>query len=134
MDSGDTRSTSEHRTKSRLRPLAVATIFVLLVSSVLFRTISGVDPFVAVGLVGVLAVFVLVLLWCLSGTTASESDSSDDADDDSVDDSDVWNAIPSWQYEGRHVESGGLARGEQERALEDIQRQADELTDDQSHK
>ncbi|SDR27566.1 hypothetical protein SAMN04489842_2951 [Natronobacterium texcoconense] len=51
---------------------------------------------------------------------------SDSGDDDS--DSSVWNAIPSRQYDGRHVESGGLARGEQERALADIQEQADELS------
>lgn len=37
----------------------------------------------------------------------------------------VWNAIPSWQYSGRHAESGGLTRDEQERALRDVQREAD---------
>ena len=36
----------------------------------------------------------------------------------------VWNAIPSRQYDGRHAESGGLARGEQEQALEEIQQDA----------
>lgn len=35
----------------------------------------------------------------------------------------VWDAIPDWQYDGRHVESGGLARDEQERALRDVQEQ-----------
>lgn len=29
----------------------------------------------------------------------------------------VWNAIPPWQYEGRHVESGGTTREERERAV-----------------
>jgi len=38
----------------------------------------------------------------------------------------VWNAIPRRQYDGRHVESGGLARGEQEQALEEIQQDAAE--------
>lgn len=38
--------------------------------------------------------------------------------------SNVWDAIPSWQYTGRHVESGGLARDEQERALDDLQQEA----------
>ena len=38
----------------------------------------------------------------------------------------VWNAIPSRQYDGRHAESGGLARGEQEAAIEEIQEQAAE--------
>ena len=55
----------------------------------------------------------------------------DDGDgDDTDDDSNVWNAIPPWQYEGRHVESGGLARGEQERALAEIQREAEDPPDD----
>ena len=37
----------------------------------------------------------------------------------------VWNAIPRRQYDGRHVESSGLARGEQEAAIEEIQQDAD---------
>lgn len=41
----------------------------------------------------------------------------------------VWNVIPRWQYDGRHVESGGIARGEQEKALDDIERRADEIDD-----
>lgn len=32
----------------------------------------------------------------------------------------IWNAIPNWQYDGRHAESGGLTRGEQEQALQKI--------------
>ena len=36
----------------------------------------------------------------------------------------VWDAIPSWQYDGRHAESGGLARGEQEDALAEVEEQA----------
>jgi hypothetical protein len=38
--------------------------------------------------------------------------------------SDVWEFVPSWQYTGRHVESGGLARDEQERALAEVEEQA----------
>ncbi|WP_142860398.1 hypothetical protein [Salinigranum halophilum] len=37
----------------------------------------------------------------------------------------VWSLIPSWQYEGRHVESGGLTRNEQEEALADVEEQAE---------
>ena len=40
--------------------------------------------------------------------------------DDNTDSESVWNAIPSWQYDGRHAESGGLTRGEQEQALQEI--------------
>ncbi|MEA1932005.1 MAG: hypothetical protein U9O06_10730 [Euryarchaeota archaeon] len=39
---------------------------------------------------------------------------------EATDSESVWNAIPSWQYDGRHAESGGLARGEQEQALQEI--------------
>ncbi|SFR35308.1 hypothetical protein SAMN04487947_0298 [Halogeometricum rufum] len=38
----------------------------------------------------------------------------------------VWEAIPRWQYDGRHVESGGLTRGEQETALADVEQQAEQ--------
>ncbi|SEO88200.1 Protein of unknown function [Halogranum amylolyticum] len=37
----------------------------------------------------------------------------------------VWEMIPGWQYEGRHVESGGLTRDEQEQALREIQERAE---------
>jgi hypothetical protein len=37
----------------------------------------------------------------------------------------VWDAIPGWQYDGRHVESGGLARGEQEKALRQMQQRVE---------
>jgi hypothetical protein len=39
----------------------------------------------------------------------------------------IWDAIPSWQYRGRHVDSGGATRDEQERALGEVQRHAEEL-------
>lgn len=44
------------------------------------------------------------------------------ADDDGPDS--VWNAIPDWQYDGRHAESGGLSRGEQEQAIQEITEEA----------
>jgi hypothetical protein len=42
----------------------------------------------------------------------------------------VWNAIPDWQYDGRHAESGGLARGEQEQALQEIHDEAEQRNED----
>jgi len=48
----------------------------------------------------------------------SESEESDD-------DGTVWAFIPGWQYGGRHAESGGLARAEQEQALREIQQRAE---------
>ncbi|EJN61000.1 hypothetical protein [Halogranum rubrum] len=61
-----------------------------------------------VGLVGVVTVAVLA------------RQRADRADGESV-----WDAIPGWQYDGRHVESGGLARGEQEKALRQLQQRAE---------
>jgi hypothetical protein len=45
----------------------------------------------------------------------------DDGDSESV-----WAFVPSWQYTGRHVESGGLTRDEQEAALADVDEQANQ--------
>ncbi|UPV73763.1 hypothetical protein M0R89_14600 [Halorussus limi] len=45
------------------------------------------------------------------------------------DDGTVWDAIPSRQYGGRHAESGGVTREQQERALGEVQRRAEELDD-----
>ena len=63
------------------------------------------------------------------GTSAESDDSAPNADGDAdaVESNSVWDLIPSWQYDGRHVESGGVTRDEQERALRDIQRQAAEI-------
>jgi len=36
------------------------------------------------------------------------------------DDDATWAAIPSWQYDGRFAEAGGLTRSEQEAALDDL--------------
>ncbi|WP_380680391.1 hypothetical protein [Salinigranum sp. GCM10025319] len=55
------------------------------------------------------------------GRGRRRGDDADDADDEG---GAVWEAIPSWQYDGRHVESGGLARGEQEAALAEVEEQA----------
>ena len=129
MDNIDASSESRAGSGRRLRRLAVVAVFVLLGTSLLVRTTSVVDPVLAGGALAVLAVLGVVLLQSSSGST---SGTSGDDEDGNTDDggSDVWDAIPSWQYEGRHVESGGLARGEQEQALQDIQRQADELSEE----
>jgi hypothetical protein len=39
----------------------------------------------------------------------------------------VWNLIPSRQYGGRHAESGGIARAEQEEALEEVREQTEAM-------
>lgn len=132
MSSSDASSTSPTQSNRRLRRSAVLVALVLLGSSVLVRTVSAVDPAFAAGTLAILAVLAAVVLLGTSGSPTTTDDDDSDDEGGGKDGSDVWNAIPPWQYEGRHVESGGLARGEQERALQDIQRQADELSEEPS--
>ena len=47
--------------------------------------------------------------------------------DDEKEDTDSWRPIPSWQYGGRFVELGGLTRDEQEEAVQEVQRKAEEM-------
>lgn len=42
----------------------------------------------------------------------------------------VWDLIPSWQYTGLHIASGGLTRDEQERAIQEVQELAQSLDED----
>jgi len=58
------------------------------------------------------------------GLRRLQSSAADETADSSS--STVWNLIPSRQYAGRHAESGGVARSEQEAALEEISQQAAE--------
>ena len=88
---------------------------------VLYLLISGaairmrLEPMVS-GFMVVVATLGVLGWWVYSrNTTQSSSDGS------------VWDAIPDWQYDGRHVESGGLTRVEQERALRDIERRAEQI-------
>jgi phosphate/sulfate permease len=92
----------------------------------LFLLVSG---FVAIAFVfapilaGVLSLCLLALLvWRLAGSEDREGETSEADRENSV-----WGLIPSWQYTGRHVESGGLARDEQERALESVQQEAEKV-------
>ena len=58
---------------------------------------------------------------------ATETEPSDEGDGS------VWDFIPGRQYSGRHAESGGIARGEQERALQDIERKAEIIENEGDH-
>ena len=102
-----------------------------LVALVVFLLVgSGVWWLAAIsprGLVGLL-LGLLVIQYLFSKWRRNESD---DSTEDSS--SSVWNAIPGSQYYGRHAESGGLARGEQEQALEEIQDDAEKRHAEQQH-
>ncbi|QSX00753.1 hypothetical protein [Haloterrigena alkaliphila] len=137
MDSSDAAVESTDRSRSSWAVIPAVVLAVLLGSSLLFLVTSLVESSVAVGGIVILALAAAGALWrrAVAPTADTDDPSSDvDAGDRSGGDgteSNVWNAIPPWQYDGRHVESGGLTRGEQERALHEIQRQADELDEQQ---
>lgn len=118
--SADSESERDAGDRSWTRQVLFIGAFVLLGSTVLVP-LAGPNP-IAVG--GILVLLVAIALLWLSAGRRSSGASETETD---TDDSSVWNAIPSWQYSGRHVESGGLARGEQEQALADIQQQVDEI-------
>lgn len=133
MDSSDAASESTDRSRSRWTVIPAVVLAALLGSSLLFLVTSLVDSSVAVGGIAVLALVAAGALWRRAASptadaddTGRDVDAADRGDGDGAE-SNVWNAIPPWQYNGRHAESGGLTRGEQEQALRDIQRQADEL-------
>ncbi|WP_339105251.1 hypothetical protein [Haloterrigena salinisoli] len=133
MGSSNADPESTDRSRSRWAAIPAVVLAALLGSSLLFLVTSLVDSSVAVGGIAILTLAAAGLLWRRDAdSTAAEDTGSgvDAAVDRSGGDgaeSTVWNAIPPWQYDGRHAESGGLTRGEQERALREIQRQADEL-------
>lgn len=77
-----------------------------------------------------------------NGSNAPEEDGSDAPEEDGSDAPEEngsnapgendgqtrsWDIIPNWQYTGRHVETGGMTVDEQERALEEIQTQAEAI-------
>ena len=100
--------------------LAVGAVAGLVVTSLFVRT-GGVRPMAFIVAGGVAAAVILLVLLLIS--TPEETEGS------------VWDAIPRWQYGGRHVESGGLARDEQEQALRDLEREAAELeAHEESHR
>ena len=92
--------------------LVLLTLFLLVssVGGVLFERVGTVIA-IALGLT-------LVVLFLRNRPGVDDGESHD-----------VWDAIPAWQYTGRHVESGGLARDEQERAVAEVERQAAEQSE-----
>lgn len=67
---------------------------------------------------------VIILLLVIGiGSRLAGGDGADGTESESS----VWSAIPSWQYSGRHAESGGITRSEQEKALQDIKQQAERI-------
>lgn len=103
--------------------LAVALSVLVVVPVVLVALLSlGSGP--SLDLLSVVAVWVLLVGVC---ATALHRRVAGRGGREQADASTVWDAIPSWQYDGRHVESGGLTRNEQEQALEEIQEAAVEM-------
>jgi hypothetical protein len=98
-----------------------------LLRAVLTGVAAAVLVFPALATVGgrqawwvLLGLFVGITVLVAGGVMYRQRSDASESDGDSV-----WNAIPGWQYDGRHVESGGLTRGEQEQALQEIQQRAE---------
>ena len=97
------------------RPLVGLTLFLLVGSSLWW--------FAVISRRGL----ALVVIGTISGRYILSLLSSDESRDSADDGSDsVWNAIPDRQYDGRHAESGGLTRGEQEQAITEIHEEAEQ--------
>lgn len=97
----------------------VAATFALVFFSPITAALPGPDYLVLGGVV--VGVFLLVTAVTYRKRSRPERETAGRS---------VWDAIPSWQYTGRHVESGGITRDGQERALEEIQEQAGALERD----
>src|SRR6056297_248856 len=104
-DNKQTAMSFGSRLRSAWRPLLVVLSLYLLIGGSLWW---------------LLAVSYGELLLVLVGMTVSVFVFSRVGGDEAAGSESVWNAIPSWQYDGRHAESGGLARGEHEQALQEI--------------
>ena len=98
-------------------------VIVLGLVVISYRAIGHVVQREAVVVVVGVAILSLFIGWGLLRTSGDHTDGQSA-------DSSVWDAIPSWQYEGRHVESGGLARAEQEQALREIEQTAEEMSEE----
>lgn len=68
------------------------------------------------------------------GSDDTDADKETDATDDPGDGRDgddgnrrLWDMVPNWQYRGQYVQSGGDVADEQERALAEIQQQAEAI-------
>lgn len=101
--------------RSSASRLVVVLLLALLFGPAVLAWRGLLDPAVAAVVVAVLAIPVL---WLARGRSAGRK---------SAEEGTVWDLIPSRQYGGRHVESGGLSRDEQERALRDVAERADEM-------
>lgn len=101
------------------------------VALLLFGTIGGIGTLVGFGPeVGVvIAAGIGALVAGAAYVRARQSTEDTEQSNGKTERHDVWDAIPSWQYDGRHVESGGFTRGEQEDAIDDVQETASKKLD-----
>lgn len=104
------------------RPMVGLTLFLLVGSSLWWVAVISRRGLALMVIGTIIGRYVCSLL-----SSTESRDSSDDGSDS------VWNAIPGRQYDGRHAESGGLARGEQEQALQEIHEEAEQRHDGSHH-
>ncbi|SDM84306.1 hypothetical protein SAMN04487949_2774 [Halogranum gelatinilyticum] len=93
------------------------------VAALVLPFVVGVSALTPLPLWGTLVVDAVIALLVATAVVARHRDG--DSEDDTDDGDSVWDLIPDWQYDGRHVESGGLSRGEQEKALREMQERAE---------
>jgi len=107
------------RLRSAWRPALVVLTLYLLIGGSLWWLLA-----VSYGQLLVVLVVLTVSVVVFARLRGDDSDGSESS----------WNAIPNWQYDGRHAESGGLTRGEQEQALQEIHEDAAKRHDEHQHR
>ena len=122
MGSSDADPEPATRSRSRWTVFAAAVGTLVFASALVSLAAAVLESPVAVGAVAVATLLAVVLAGRRAATSGDGADDGEESGDGTV-----WNAIPSWQYDGLHAESGGHTRDGQERALREIQRRADEL-------
>lgn len=98
-------------------------VFGPLLAFQLLAALGGETSAVAVGATAIVALSVLALvadaLWRRRVPRAADGQ-------DETENGSIWDAIPSWQYDGLYAETGASTRGEQERALRETRETAAE--------
>jgi len=103
-----------------MRRAAAVVLVSLLVGPIVASVLWNVDERLGIGLAGAtLALVAVLLLGRLRGAASGRGDGD-------AGEGDGWALVPEWQYEGRFAEAGGISRGEQERALREIDERAEE--------
>ena len=103
--------------------LSAVLAFGPMLAFVLLGELDSLTGSVAVGLTVVAFLSVLLVFGDAIGRRRAEGTDDDRRSEEA---GSIWAMIPDWQYNGLYAESGASTRGEQERALRETQKQANE--------